>query len=299
MKRVCKRNIQIDALTICYEMTSPYLYDQLCKLEYGERFDVCEFWVRRTKARYFNYAFSIEYNNGEKDKLFGILKFDITGGNETSNKFPNGNRKMWISIDNEALYGDDIIYNTYIEQMLCLSFHNTTTLDLCLDTPFNTANLVKSYIHNRDVTTILNGKRIKDREADREEITYTYSGSLNKQNKHLTVNVKQKNAIRDKTKGVTVAMYDKATEIFNSSGKKYILDYYGNPKSLYRTEVHLNNEDVNAYIKRTGIDNTPLLYTNDEVIEDMFLYFLGSVIRFQSKEKDVSWRHILGRSQVS
>lgn len=179
--------------------------------------------------------------------------------------------------------------------MLELGFHNTTSLDLCLDTPFCIARLIKAYIHNSDVTTILNGKRIKDRDVDRKEITYVYSGSLNNQNKHLTVNVKQKNAIKDKTKGVTVTMYDKKTEICNSSGKQYILDYYDNPKSLYRTEVHLNNEDVNSYLKRTGTDNSPLLYVNDEVLEDMFFYFLGSVIRFQSASTDVSWRHILGR----
>lgn len=277
-------------------MRSPYLYEELSNLEYGERYDVCEFWVVRTKARYFNYAFTIWLNDGESDIAFGTLKYDIAGGNETSNKFPNGMRKVWISLDNAALYGDDIHNIFYIEQMLGLGFHNTTSLDLCLDTPFCIANQIKTYIHNSDVTTILNGKRIKDRDADRPEISYVYSGSLNNQNKYLTVNVKQKDAIKDKTKGVTVTVYDKKTEVANSSGKQYVLDYYGNPKTLYRTEVHLNNEDVNAYIKRTGTDNSPLLYVNDVVIEVMFFYFLCSVIRFQSKSTDVSWRHILGRS---
>ena len=296
MRRVCKRKVQIDALTACYEVRNPYLYEELSNLEYGERYDVCEFWVVCTKARYFNHAFTIWLNNGKNDIVFGTLKYDIAGGNETSNKFPNGMRKVWISLDNAALYGDDIHNIFYVEQMLGLNFHNTTCIDLCLDTPFSIAHLIKSYIHNCDITTILNGKRIKDRNADRPEITYTYSGSLNNQNKYLTVNIKQKDAIKDKTKGVTVTIYDKKTEVANSSGKQYVLDYYGNPKSLYRTEVHLNNEDVNAYMKRTGTDNNPLLYVNDEVIEDMFFYFLGSVIRFQSKSTDVSWRHILGRS---
>ena len=268
----------------------------MSNLDHGERYDVCEFWVVRTKARYFNYAFTIWLNNGEDDIVFGTLKYDIAGGNDASNKFPNGMRKVWIRLDNAALYGDDIHNIFYIEQMLGLGFHNTTCLDLCLDTPFSIASLIKAYIHNSDVTTILNGKRIKDRDVDRPEITYVYSGSLNNQNKHLTVNVKQKDAIKDKTKGVTVTVYDKKAEVANSSGKQYVLDYYGNPKSLYRAEVHLNNEDVNAYMKRTGTDNNPLLYVNDEVLEDMFFYFLGSVIRFQSKSMDVSWRHILGRS---
>lgn len=90
MKRICRRNVQIDALTVCYEIRNSYLYEELSKLDYGERFDVCEFWVVRTKARYFNYAFTIVLNNGEEDIAFGTLKYDIAGGYEASNKFQNG-----------------------------------------------------------------------------------------------------------------------------------------------------------------------------------------------------------------
>ena len=69
------------------------------------------------KGEYFNYAFSIEFDNGKGDIVFGTLKYDIAGGNEASNKFPNGRRKVWISLTMSALYGDDIHYLTYIEQM--------------------------------------------------------------------------------------------------------------------------------------------------------------------------------------
>ena len=67
------------------------------------------------------------------------------------------------------LYSKDTYFLTYIEQRLGLDFHNVTSLDLALDTPFSVSPLVKAYLHNKNVTTILNGKRIKDRDEDRPE----------------------------------------------------------------------------------------------------------------------------------
>ena len=110
------------------------------------------------------------------------------------------------------------------------------------------------------------------------------------------MNIKQRNAIKDKSKGITVLTYDKAAEISNASDKKYILERYGNPKRLYRTEVHLNAEDIKNYVERIGIQYTPLILFDEATLEDMFFHFLGSVIRFQSSKMDVSWEHLLGRS---
>jgi hypothetical protein len=146
------------------------------------------------------------------------------------------------------------------------------------------------------VTTILNGKRITDRDEDRPEISYTYSGSLNKQDKYKTVNIKQRNAIKDKSNGITVQTYDKVAEISNKSDKQYIMQFYGNPKRLYRTEVHLNSDDINNYIERRDIQYTPLILFDEAILEDMFFHFLESVIRFQSRKVDASWEHLLGRS---
>lgn len=130
------------------------------------------------------------------------------------------------------------------------------------------------------------------------EQTYYYEqlSSLNKQGKYLTVTIKQRNAIKDKNKGVTVQTYDKAAEIVNASDKQYILEHYDNPKRLYRTEVHLNAEDIKNYVERRGIYYTPMILNDEATLEEMFFHFLGSVIRFQSREVDTSWQHILGRS---
>lgn len=296
MKRVCKRPIQIDALTLCYEVEQPYYYEQLSNLDYGECLDLYEFRLYRTEGRYFDNVYAIHLHNGTQNIEWGYLKFNLARGDEQSNTHTSGNRKVWISLNNETLYTDDIHFLTYIEQRLGLVFHNVTSLDLALDTPFSVSPLVKAYAHNKNVTTILNGKRITDRDEDRPELTYTTSGSLNKQSKYLTVNIKQRNAIKDKSKGITILTYDKAAEISNASDKQYILEHYGNPKHLYRTEVHLNAEDIKNYVERRDIDYTPLILIDEATLEDMFFHFLGSVIRFQSREIDTSWQHLLGRS---
>ena len=296
MKRVCNRPIQIDALTICYEVVHPYYYEQLSTLDFGECLDMDEFRLYRTEGRYFDNVYAIRLWNGTQDIEWGYLKFNLARGDEQNNTHTSGNRKVWMSLNNETLYSNDFHCLTYIEQRLGLVFHNITSLDLCLDTSFSVSPLIKAYAHNKNVTTILNGKRITDRDEDRPELTYTTSGSLNKQGKYLTVNIKQRNAIKDKSKGITVLTYDKAAEISNASDKQYILEHYGKPARLYRTEVHLNAEDIKNYVERRGIQYTPLILFDEATLEDMFFHFLGSVIRFQSRTLDTSWGHILGRS---
>ena len=297
MKRVCNRPIQIDALTICYEVVHPYYYEKLTAFDYGDCLDMGEFRLYRIEGRYFENVYAIRLDNGIRDVEWGVLKFNLARGDEQSNTHANGNRKVWFSLSNETLYSKDIYFLTYIEQRLRLGFHNVTSLDLALDTPFSVSPLVKAYLHNKDVTTILNGKRIIDRDEDRVEISYTNSGSLNKQDKYKTVNIKQRNAIKDKSKGITVLTYDKAAEISNASDKQYILEHYGNPKRLYRTEVHLNAENIKNYVGRIDIQYTPLILFDEAVLEGMFFHYLGSVIRFQSRYIDSSWEHLLGRSK--
>ena len=296
MKRVCNRPIQIDALTICYEVVHPYYYEQLSTLDFGECLDMDEFRLYRTEGRYFDNVYAIRLWDGTQDIEWGYLKFNLARGDEQSNTHVSGLRKVWMSLNNETLYTDDFHFLTYIEQRLGLEFHNVTSLDLCLDTQFAVSPLVKTYVHNKDVITILNGKRITDRDEDRPELKYITSGSLNKQGKYLTVNIKQRNAIKDKSKGITVLTYDKAAEISNASDKQYILQHYANPKRLFRTEVHLNSEDIKSYVENRGINYTPLILIDEATLEDMFFHFLGSVIRFQSRTLDTSWGHILGRS---
>ena len=280
---------------MCYEVGNTYYYDKLCQLDYDDTIDLGDFQLTRTTGRYFYNIYDIKAWNGKRDIIFGQLKFNLANGNDESNVHNNGLTKVWVSLNNETLYSTDIYFLDYITDRLGLIAHNITTLDLCLDTSFNVSSSVKQFIRDKSITTILNGRRIVDREADRPEIVYVMSGNLNKY-KYLTLSIKQRNAIKDKSKGVTIITYDKKAEILNSSEKTYILDYYQRPRSLYRTEVHLNNEDIKAYLNRENKEFNPLMIYDETILEDMYFHYLNSVIRFQSKTKDVSWSRILGRS---
>lgn len=291
MKRVCRRPIQIDALQVCFSVVKPYHYEQLKALEIGDTYSPYEYILQRVEGRYYNNIYNIIVIDSDAEAYeFGQLKFNLSNGNEESNAHIDGTRKVWISLNNETLYSDRLSFFDYIASTLGLELHNITKLDLCLDTPFNVSKAVWRYIRNKNVTTILNGKRITNRDEDRPEISRTLSGSLNK-DKYMTLNVKQRNAIFDKSKGITVISYDKEAEIRNISGKQYILQHYGNPKHLYRTEVHLNNEDVSRYLSTRNIELTYWLFIDEALLEDMFFHFVGSVLRFQG----ITWKEILGR----
>lgn len=283
----------IDALTVCFEVENRYHYDCIAELDFGDCYDLNEFRLYRIEGRYYNNVYNIVFHDGEHNVEFGQLKFNLNRGTAEANLHESGNPKAWICLNNSALYSADQYNLDYIATKLGLDAHNMTTIDLCLDTPFNVSNKVKKLIRNKAVTTVLNGKKIKDRDADRPEICYTLSGSLNR-DKYMTVNIKQKNVIRDKTKGVTVLTYDKEAEIRNSSNKDYILEFYGNPKKLYRTEVHLNNTEFKEYIESRNILFN--FYMMDEVVlEEMFFHHLNSVICFQKEGKKIKWENLLGR----
>ena len=101
MKRVCRRPIQIDALTICYEVEQSYYYEKLSSLDYEECLDMDEFRLYRREGRYFDNIYAIYLYNGTRDIEWGYLKFNISQGNEQSNTHTNGLRKVWLSLNNE------------------------------------------------------------------------------------------------------------------------------------------------------------------------------------------------------
>ena len=280
----------IDAFTVCCQVENSVLFDKIASLEFCESMEFENFSLTRIDGRYYNYVNSITYNDCGDIKTFGQLKFGLNNGNDEAHD--NGKPKAWITVDNVALYSQAISYLGYICEILHLNVHNFTTIDLCKDTPFDVSRTLHRLYRNKNITTILNGKRITNRDEDRPEISRTLSGSLNK-DKYQTIYVKQRNAIRDKSAGVTLKTYDKLAEIRNASEKEYILDYYNNPTKLYRTEVHLNNAEIKEYLLSHNIDLNPYMMDN-AVLEAMFFDYLNRVIRFQDGKEQITWEQLLG-----
>lgn len=290
MKRVCKRPVMIDTFTVCCEVENSFLFNKIASLEFGEVMEFEDSMLTRVDGRYYNYVNTITYNDSGEIKTFGQLKFGLNNGNDEAHD--NGKPKAWIIVDNTALYSQAICYLGYICEVLHLNVHNYTNIDLCKDTPFDVSRALHRLYRNKGITTILNGKRITNRDEDRPGISRTLSGSLNK-DKYQTIYVKQRNAIRDKSAGVTLKTYDKLAEIRNSSEKEYILDYYNNPTKLYRTEVHLNNAEIKEYLQSHNIDLNPYMMDN-AILEAMFFDYLNRIIRFQDGKKQINWEYLLG-----
>ena len=285
----------IDMLRICFEANNPELLDYLSSHEVGEKCEFFDFYLVRIEGKYYEYVFQIRYDDLGQDKLFGELRFGLNRSDENANIHTNGNRKAWISVDNHVLYTDEIHYLEYISDALYLEFHNITSLDLCLDMTMDIAKYLKRLIHCKDLGVILNGKRIKDRKEDRPEIIYTYSGNLDRA-KYLTLNIKQKKAIKNKSRGLSLTAYNKKAEIENSSSKEYINVTYGNPKKLYRLEVHFNNEELKDYFNMTKEElNLGTIY-NQKVLLQLFYHSLGSLIRFEQGGKKIEWWDVLDRN---
>ena len=284
--------LNIDALRLCYEVTAPNNINVIKDKEIGEEIDFLYFYLRRIEGKHFKFVYEIRYNDMGKDKLFGELRLGINDNKEESNTHQNGYKKAWISISNRVLYSDEIYYLDFIEDNLGLKLHNITTLDLCLDMSIDIARLIRRLIRNPQVTTLLNGKRITNRKEDRPEITYTFSGNMDK-DKYLTVNIKQKKAIKDKSKGSTLIAYNKKAEIANSSDKTYINSHYNNPAKLHRLEVHLNNDEVKEYLNRTKQELSFYSLVDNKFLLRLFDQTLNSLIRFEYNGKKLDWVDLL------
>ena len=87
--------------------------------------------------------------------------------------------------------------------------------------------------------------------------------------------------------------YNKNKEIETASRKGYIKDFYGNPKSLHRLEVHQNNEEIKDFCKNNGISQDISLIFNQNFLDAMYDAHLSSLLRFTKGRTKLEWRKIL------
>lgn len=273
----------IDELRLCY-VAEPSLLDQLRCCKIAERVDFTDFYIIRVSSRYFHFTFHL-CQDKEEQKQFATLNFDRIG-DVISNY-------VWYRPENWVLY--DIValkYTLSIPQSFGLAFNNITALDLAKDFKRNITNLIRRYYKDKNITTIVNGKAIRDRKQSIPEFHISFEVSLDRL-KNPTFYAKQRKSLHDKTKGICVCCYNKIAEIKNVSNKDYILDYYNHPKTMHRLEVHQNSNEIRDYCNtRRIIQSTDLIF-NQNFLTDMFYYHLASVIRFSRGRQKLNWQDIL------
>ena len=266
----------IDALTLCYVAEGEVL-DVLREINHRAEFDMFTFYrtIGRTHHQHFDAML--------KGKKVACVYFDRYGSG-TDESY------IWVRIENFVLYDMGLFVEVLsLTQLLDLTFNNITHLDLARDFSYNISERIRSLMRNPELKTIVNGKQIKDRDAVLKGITRTCRMSLNR-DKTKSLTIKQAKAIKNKYDGITLDSYDKMDEITSKSEKQYILDYYGNPKRLYRLELRLNNQDIRKISDSLGIGITEDGIYDKERLDELYIQALHSMLRFTDGRKKLDWQ---------
>ena len=271
-------HIQIDELKICYTTTTNDLND-LMSIEIGSFIDLFGYRFYRSVS----YRYRLYFEVWEDDEQVAQLKHGLYADLSDPKQY------IYFNISNHILYQPERLKQTLeLPDKLGFVFNNYTAIDLAIDSKTNFPSLIKRMIRDKTITTIINGKAIKDRKRLLKGFNFDYSTSLDRL-KYPTITIKQKKAITNKQNGITIQAYDKKAEIEQSSDKRYILDFYGQPKRLYRFEVRLHYQELKDYFSKANIESVIDTMSNQELLRDMFFYHLAAVLRFTQKRKKLDW----------
>ena len=237
--------VLIDELKICYVASNEDL-NLLEAVEVGEYADMFGYRLYRMVNDRFRCFFDVAQDGEPVAQLkFGHYtdRYDAT-------------TYVYYKVLNPILYDDEKIRKVLeLPTKIGMVFNNYTAIDLAYDSPQNLPTLIKKMMRDKDVTTIINGKAVRNRKSILDGVLFMYSSSLNRLN-NPTITIKQKKAAANKNDGITVQAYNKKAEILQSSKKQYILDYHGNPKRLYRLEVRLHNQELKDYFAAKHYNTT-------------------------------------------
>lgn len=278
--------INIDKVKLCYTLTEQSILHNLmrntpAKFEHPE----WGFSLIREEGTHFDNIYRIvylEYTDNTMTEFdhqcFGRLKWGLR-----SDKEGEMDRYVWIEVENRQLYLNytyniisRMVYLSYIEAMLGLSFHNMTLLDLAVDDSKNLSKKLIRSIRDGELVPIVNGTKIENRDKLIDDILYIGVGN---RRRILEYNL----LIQQKNKNIRLAAYNKKREIENKGGaKSYILDSNGNPAHLYRLEVRISSDALREYFGSERMEYDPMMFTDEAWLWKTFLYFAGRVLRFQS-----------------
>ena len=199
---------------------------------------------------------------------------------------------VYYRVENELLYNQDLLRTVLtLPNMLGVTFQHFTSMDSARDYKFNAVQRIRKTAKDKDIKVIVNGKVI-DKEKDVREGMFVFPLNFKKLG-NPTITVKQAKAVKDKTKGLTLCGYNKNKEIETVSHKDYIKEFYGNPKSLHRLEIHQNNEEIKDFCRKNGIVQDVNLIFNQDFLDAMYDAHLSSLLRFTKGRTKLDWRDIL------
>ncbi len=274
--------IVIDELKLCY-LADQEQVESLVAVEVGSSIQLNGYIFYRFLNERFRYFFEVV----EDGQQVAQMKFGHYTDAEDSPMY------VYLKVMNPVLYDCERMTSLLaFPETMGMVFNNFTSIDLALDGGLNFPSVIKRLMRDKTMTTIINGKAVKNRKRVLKGVNFEYSTTLDRLN-HPTVTIKQKKAISNRCNGITVQAYDKKAEIDNCSDKQYILDHYGNPRRLYRLEVRLQYQELKDYFKKCNVCPTPEIVFDDDCLRKMFFYHLSSVIRFTRGRNKISWESLI------
>ena len=272
-------------MKICYTAENSLLED-LAEIDFGDWKNYGDFTLFRVVSKHFRYAYEVFYGlEFENRKKVASLRFGHYVEQRQS-------AYIYFRVENKVLYNQELLITTLtLPDLFGMNFQHYTSIDTARDYKFNAVQRIRRIAKDKDVKVIVNGK-VVDKEKDIREGMFVFPLNFKKLS-NPTITVKQAKAIKDKTKGLSLCGYNKNKEIESASHKDYIKDFYGNPKSLHRLEVHQNNEEIKDFCKRNKIVQDINLIFNQDFLDAMYEAHLSSLLRFTKGRTKIEWKEIL------
>lgn len=274
--------IVIDELKLCYIADREQMAC-LAEVEVGASVELYHYKFYRFLNERFRYFFVVVEDGVEVAQL----KFGHYTDMEDAPLY------VYLKVLNPVLYDTERLQRLLaLPDEFGMVFNNFTAIDLALDGGVNFPSLIKRMMRDKTVTTIINGKAVKDRKQVLQGVSFEYSSTLDRLN-HPTITIKQKKAMANKCNGISVQAYDKKAEIDDHSDKQYILDHYGNPKRLYRLEIRLHYQELKDYFALCNVFPMPADLFDADGLRKMYFYHLSAVIRFTKGRRKMDWETLL------
>lgn len=274
----------LDELRLCYA-AQPSSLEGLSAVEVGESITFSPFTLFRQEGVRYEFSFTVCLGEMGNREEVGLLRFGRYSGTD--------NEHAYYIVSNSVLYDKDRLKLVLsLPAKLGLTLNNFTAIDIAIDYPKNVVMIIKRMMRNKQITTILNGKAIKDRRERIKGLRFDYSTSLNQLLRCPTITLHQAKAIKNRNQGIVIQAYNKREEI-EVSGKDYILDYYDNPRFLFRLEVRLPYQELKDYCAKEHLEQTIDLLGDPVFLRGAYFYHLSSVLRFTKGRQRLSWEEVI------
>lgn len=267
--------VNLDKLVVAYrreEYTTNYILSQLNENSEGN-FD--EFiLIRNNELANYQHAYNIVIEG----ETIGIIYWGHYNPQLQS---------IYIQYNNKALYNNNKLNMTYIEDKLTLRFEKISQIDIALDFNFNIVNKIYKILRNKDLDIkILNKIYGID---DSIPVLTNASGTRRKlfDNKSLR--------ILSKNKDIGLFAYNKSREIAeNGNAKQYIIDtnQFKATETTYRLEIRCKHKELRNTLEALNMTEDELyilaICDNKDRLGEVYRHLIDRIIMARVGRKSQS-----------